>query len=641
MDGGSLVLPAPELLERGKALFARANAAAAAGEREAAIARYREALALLPNWAEAWMNFGVVLAEAGQTAAAIAAQRMALALMPEHPQALGNLGNALQQAGRLNEAVATFRRALRVAPHDAALHFNLGNALAAQGELAEAAEAYRQAIRLAPRLTAAHLALGNVLQRQGRHGDAVQAYETAIRISPAVSAAHLQSGNARRALGDIKGAVAAYRRALNMNGDFAPAWCNLSAVCYQQGLLETAIICARQAIALAPGYADAFCNLGNALLALGAFRDAEAAYRAAIASAPNLAAAHANLGAALRDMGRLAEAEHALRTALELAPQSAPAHFNLGLVLLSAGKWEEGWPEHEWRWHTGAMPALRLSVPQWEGEDARGRTILLHAEQGLGDTLQFVRYAPLLAARGARVILQVQRPLVRLLKHLPGPSRVLAEGETPPEFELHCPLMSLPYAFGTTPATVPAGPYENGAYLRADALLIARWQARLPPRRGALRVGLVWAGDPRAGEPRAHYADKRRSIPLTAFAPLGGVKGVEFFSLQWGKARKDAVPPGLALIDLMGEVSDFADTAALIAGLDLVISVDTAVAHLAGALGKPVWLLSRFDGCWRWLTKREDSPWYPTMRLFRQQAPGNWAPVIARVRAALSALVPA
>lgn len=639
MDGDSLSLPAPELLERGMALFARANAAAMVGKKEAAIACYRQVLALLPNWAEAWMNFGIVLAQTGQMAAAIAAQRMALALMPEHPEALNNLGNALQTAGRMNEAVAAFRRALRAAPQQAALHFNLGNALAAQGELGEAAEVYRQAIRLAPRLAAAHLALGNLLHKQGRHRDAAQAYEAAIRISPGVISAHLHCGNARHAIGDLPGAMAAYRQALTLRGDFAPAWCNLSAVCYQQGLMETAIICARQAIALAPRYADAFCNLGNALLAQGAFRQAEAAYRAAIAGAPDLAAAHANLGAALRDMGRLAEAEHALRSALELAPQSAPAHFNLGLVLLSAGKWEEGWAEHEWRWHTGAMPALRFTVPQWEGEDPRGRTILLHAEQGLGDTLQFVRYAPLLAARGARVILQVQRPLVRLLKHLPGPSLVLAEDETPPEFALHCPLMSLPYAFRTTLATIPAAPYENGAYLRPDPALIARWRARLPPSRGALRVGLVWAGDPRAGEPRAHYADKRRSIPLTAFAPLGQVEGVEFFSLQWGKARDEIASSGLALIDLMGEVSDFADTAALIAGLDLVVSVDTAVAHLAGALGKPVWLLSRFDGCWRWLTKREDSPWYPSMRLFRQEAPGSWAPVIARVRSALSALV--
>jgi hypothetical protein len=302
------------------------------------------------------------------------------------------------------------------------------------------------------------------------------------------------------------------------------------------------------------------------------------------------------------------------------------------MALLAKGGMAAGWREYEWRWETPLMAPARRNFPQlpWDGAPL-AKTLLIHAEQGFGDTLQFCRYAPLAAARGLRVILEVQRPLVRLLRCLPGIAAVIARGETLPAFDLHAPLLSLPRIFGTILETIPGAT----PYLSADGAAVEAMRARLTtiPNQG-LRVGLVWAGNSYRNLPGMAATDRRRSIPPENLAPLLAVPGVHFISLQ-----KDGppAPAAFGLTDLMAEVTDFADTAALISQLDLVISVDTAVAHLAGALGKPVWLLNRFDSEWRWLTGRADSPWYAEMTIFRQTGPGNWDSVIAEVARALQA----
>jgi hypothetical protein len=296
----------------------------------------------------------------------------------------------------------------------------------------------------------------------------------------------------------------------------------------------------------------------------------------------------------------------------------------------------EGWAEHEFRWR-GILPPHGIDRPQWRGEPAAGRRILLHPEQGLGDTLQFVRYAPLLAARGLSVVLEVQRPLLRLMQGMPGVEAVIAAGEKRPEVDLHCPLMSLPFACATDLESIPAAT----PYLSPPANLEKTWRARVPEQPGSapgLLVGLVWAGNPRPEDVRTHYTDKRRSTGLAALAPLAEVAGMRWFSLQKDGATDPAAARAFDFTDLMPQVADFADTAALVSQLDLVIAVDTSVAHLAGALGKPVWVLSRFDGCWRWLHGRDDTPWYPSMRLYRQEQPGDWAPVVARVAVDLARL---
>jgi hypothetical protein len=299
-----------------------------------------------------------------------------------------------------------------------------------------------------------------------------------------------------------------------------------------------------------------------------------------------------------------------------------------------AGRFEEGWKEHEWRWKTKQMSGgvRDFSAPLWRGEAIEDRVILLHAEQGFGDTLQFCRYVSLIAS-GARIVLEVQAPLVRLLSRLPGIREIVARGDRLPSFDLHCPLLSLPHAFGTTLDTIP----RATPYLAADSAQAADWRERLAGLDGLL-VGLVWAGGQRLGRPGLAA---RRSIALNTLAPLGEVSGISFISLQKGEAAAEATNPprGMALHNFIGDLHDFADTAALVDGLDLVISVDTAVAHLAGALGKPIWLLNRFDTDWRWLLDRDDSPWYPQLRQFRQPSPGDWNSVIYRVRDALQLLV--
>ena len=350
--------------------------------------------------------------------------------------------------------------------------------------------------------------------------------------------------------------------------------------------------------------------------------------RRALALKPNYPEAHSNLGGALADQGRLDEAAAHFRRAVALRPDYPEAHSNLGMVLLALGDLAAGWKEFEWRWK---MPhvvkaARSFAQPRWRGDAAEGRTLLIHAEQGFGDTVQLCRYAPLAASRGLRVILAVQEPLVRLLRCLPAVDRVVRQGEALPPFDLHCPMLSLPSALATAAASIPSA----APYLHADPAQVAAWRTRLAELGDKdLRIGLAWAGNPDLP------TDRRRSLAPDRLAPLLDVSGLHFCSLQKsGPAAPDAFP----LTDLMDGVGDFADTAALIANLDLVISVDTAVAHLAAALGKPVWLLNRFDSCWRWQASRRDSPWYPTLRLYRQPRPGEWGPVLAEVVRDLRAL---
>ena len=368
-------------------------------------------------------------------------------------------------------------------------------------------------------------------------------------------------------------------------------------------------------------------NRGAALWARDCLDEAAALFRRAVQLRPDLAQAHNNLGATLRDLGRPDQALPCFRTAIALSPDYAMAHKNLAMVLLAQGVMPLGWQEYEWRWKLPAMAAslARFPQPQWRGEPAAGRTLLAHAEQGLGDTVQFCRYATLAAARGLRVTVQAPRPLLRLLRTLPGVDRVVETGAPPPAADLHCPMLSLPLAFGATLATIPA----PLGYLRADPAQAHAAGLRLNrSAAGKLRIGLAWAGNP------ALAADRRRSLRPEQLVPLSGLRAAHLVSLQRGSRP----PPGLALADPMPDARDLADTAALIANLDLVISVDSVVAHLAAALGKPVWLLDRFDPCWRWLAGRSDSPWYPTLRIYRQSQPGDWPGVLARVVRDLNSL---
>jgi Flp pilus assembly protein TadD len=403
---------------------------------------------------------------------------------------------------------------------------------------------------------------------------------------------------------------------------------------YDNGQSEAAVPLLTEALHLRPDVMPTRNLLAMALASLGRTEAAITQLRDATQHDPARAGTWANLGLLLKDDGRFDEALAAYDTALTLAPADAQIRVNRVVALLRAGRWAEAWPDYEWRLtlagHAVRRPRL---LPALSGlPDLTGRTILAMHEDGFGDTLHFARYLPLLAARGSHVMVSVPAPLIRIMRTVPGVAAIYGPDDTPPHHHFYCPFFSLPRAFETTPDTIPA-PIP---YLRADPALTERWNSRLPS--GAMRVGLVWAGQARPMLPGFATLDGRRSMALAALAPLAEVPGVVFVSLQHGKeaAQVRTPPPGMTLFDPMPEVTDFADTAAVIANLDLVISVDTSVVHLAGALDKPVFLLDRYDHCWRWLSGREDSPWYPAMRIFRQTRIGDWASVLQQATAALA-----
>ncbi len=433
-------------------------------------------------------------------------------------------------------------------------------------------------------------------------------------------------------LGHYQAALAAYDRALAIRSDVPQILSNRGNALRALGRLAEAEASLREALQLAPDFANAHSNLGTVLIRLDRFAEAEASLRQAIRLQPEVAEFHKNLGYLYMRLARPVDAQASYRAALRLRPDDAEIHEDFGMALLWSGRFEEGWAEYEWRWQTKRMAgeARRFSTPPWRGQSLVDKVILLHAEQGLGDTLQFCRYVSHVAAQ--TTILEVQPQLFRLLSRLRGFDKIITRGDPLPPHDLHCSLLSLPHALGTTLDTIPG----STPYLSADPRDVARWRGRLSGISG-LRVGLCWAGGKSPNNPEQNLANDRRSLRLDRVAPLAGIDRISFVSLQKGPPADEAVHPpmGMKLYDFTAELQDFADTAALIECLDLVISVDTSVAHLTGALGKPVWLLTCFGACFRWLQDREDSPWYPSLRQFRQPALGDWETVLIRVREAL------
>ncbi|HSU04548.1 MAG TPA: tetratricopeptide repeat-containing glycosyltransferase family protein [Acetobacteraceae bacterium] len=480
------------------------------------------------------------------------------------------------------------------APADAAALFDLGNSLLERGRAEAAIEAFRRCLLAAPDHPGANYNLGNCLLRVGRLVEAIEAYLGCVRKAP----------------------------------EFGAGYVNLADTLRRLGLLDQARWAAEHGLTLLPEMAEAETCLASVLHDSAQYERAAELYQRALERAPT-AGTFTSLGNTLRAMGRVDQALEAHESAIATAPGDAEARFSRALTLLSAGDYGRGFADYEWRWLRSEGGARALGR-WWKGEAPAGRTILLHAEQGLGDTLQFIRYAPLVAGLGARVVVEVQPELVRLVGAIPGVAEAVPHGQTLPPFDLHCPLMSLPRVFGTQLGTVP----DRVPYLVADPEMMAAWRARLS-QDGTMRVGLCWAGAAHADDVGARLIDQRRSIGLAGLRELSGIEGVRFISLQKASEGELSSP---VTADWMEEVGDFADTAALVANLDLVISVDTAVAHLAGALGRPVWLLSRYDGCWRWLYGRDDSPWYPSMRIYRQEQPLDWNPVVGRIRRDLMVL---
>lgn len=467
---------------------------------------------------------------------------------------------------------------------------------------------------------------GIALRRQGKLDEAAAAYEAATARCPDLAEAHYNLGVARRAQGRTADAVRCWRHAVDRKPDFVPALNNLGSALLELGDVAGALELHRRALAADPRSLGALINLGNALRLDGDPQDAVARYRAALTLAPDNAMAEANMGLALRDLGRFAESEAAYRRAIALKPDYAAAHKDLGMLLLLLDRYDEGWREYQWRWRTPLHRPRNYDRPWWRGEDIAGKTILLHMDQGHGDTVHFLRYVPMVAARGARVVLEVQPGLKRLCGRLAGVAEAVGAGEALPPFDLFCPLLDLARIFATRLETIPAPiPYLSAEPGEAEA-----WRRRLAAKPGP-KVGLVWAGN------AAFSDDFRRSPGAAPLAPLLEVEGVSFVSLQAGPEAKtlDAVPGNEKVGRAGAGFRDFADTAACIAALDLVISSCTSVPHLAGAMGKNLWLALSTVPDWRWGLERADSPWYPTARLFRQSTPGDWAGVFQRMAEAL------
>jgi Flp pilus assembly protein TadD len=489
------------------------------------------------------------------------------------------------------------------------------------------------------------------LHLQSRVAEAIPFYQQALALDPELLVGWSNLGLALLSLRQPEEALRAEREALRIDPDSADAQNNLGMIHYAQGCLAEAENAFRSALRLEPGHANAMLNLGSVRELAGHVTEAEALFRHALALGVDPGRGNTNLALALLEQVRPEEAEQCCREALAFDPTSPAAHANRALSLLTMGLLAEGWREYEHRWDVEALGGVSpLPGPRWTGQALNGETVLLWAEQGFGDVLQFCRYVPMVAAAGGRVVLMVPKALRRVMATLEGVSELIAEEDgVLPAFDYHCPLLSLPFAFGTTLETIPA----PRAYLAGDAGRWADVLGRLP----GLKVGLVWAGKSRTQQPHAVSIDKRRSMRLADMAPLFGVAGCSFVSLQLGPPAEqmrqplegvvvvdsfDALPlDAVPLYDVSGRLQDWADTADLVMGLDLVISVDTAVAHLVGALGRPVWMLNRFDSCWRWFLDREDSPWYPSMRQFRQAQRGDWAGVVGHVAGALELAVSA
>jgi tetratricopeptide (TPR) repeat protein len=556
-------------------------------------ALYRETLASIPDHPEALHYYGVLQHQLGEHASAATLLDRALTLDASNAECWSNRGLVAAASGQPAFALQCYRNALQLKPAFADAHNNLAVALQAQGALEEAIEHYRLALAIDPTLVDVHVNLGSSLNKLGRHDDAYAQYQLALSLDPHSAQAHFNAGNAQQARGEFAAAAAHFRRA----------------------------------IAAAPAFADAHVNLGTALGKLGEYRDAEQHYRQGVAlngNATNLVCLGASLGA----QGRHDEEERCYRAALALEPGQPDAHQNLAWLYLKRGDYGQGWAEYARRWRASDYEAIAVAgIPEWRGEPIDGKRILLVREQGFGDQFQFLRYARVLAERGAIVDVCVRAPLLDIAQRVPGVRRAWT-GTPGGDYDFWISLMSVPSVVGTEVQTIPAAV----PYLFADPAKIAHWRARLDQTVGVQpKIGLVWAGSPTFGN------DRYRSMPLAALAPLAELTGVAWLNLQKGAAQAQlaALPDAIRPLDFTAELNDFSDTAALIANLDLVITVDTAVAHLTGALGKPLWVMLPANSDWRWLEHRSDSPWYPTARLFRQTTLGDWTPVVQSMRDAL------
>jgi tetratricopeptide (TPR) repeat protein len=597
---------------------------------EEALENYDRALILHPEYAEALFNRGVALQKLQRLEEAVKSYDRAVAVRPNHAEALCNRGVALQELGRFVDAIESYDRALVVRPDFVEALSNRGNALKAVKRLEDALESYGQALELRPDCVEVLYNRGNALKELKRLDDAVESYDRALSVYPHHAEALSNRGTALEELGRLEDALKSYDRAVAVRADFAEALSNRGNTLKALGRFEEALESYDRVLAAQPEQVEALYNRGVTLQELQRSADAVESYDRALAVRPHHPEALSNRGSALQELRRFADALESYNRAVAIRPDYAEAQWNRALLLLLSGSFADGWLGYESRRKMPSWTPQSFNGPEWSGDSLAGKRLLLYAEQGFGDTIQFARYAPLAAARGARVILEVQPPLRSLLTTLNGVEAVVARGDPLPPFDLHCSLLSLPFLFGTTRDTIPT----DVPYIRPTAERCDVWRRRLA--RDTAIVGLVWSGSPES------RIDRQRSIPFDQFAPLLAIPGIRFVSLQKDVRATDAcaLREQNEVIDLGVDLKDFSDTCAVISQLDLVVTVDTAVAHLAGAIGKPVWILLPYVPDFRWLLDCTDSPWYPSARLFRKSQGSDWAEVVSRVESELTIASP-
>jgi len=562
----------------------------------------------------------------------------AIEINPTYPPCFYNLGMAFQGLMNFDKALECYNQAIVLNRNYYEAFNNRGIVLQRLKRDDEALVSFDCAIQINPNIPEIHNNRGNVLKSLKRYEDALKSFDKAIQLNPNYAEAFNNRGVVLKELKRIDETLLSYDRAISLQINYAEAYNNRGIVLSELKRIKEAVADYQQAITLNPNYPEAFNNLGIILKDKKLTEEALNSYSRAIDINPEYSEAFYNRGIILQEMNFLSEAVMNYEKAISINQDYANAHWNLSLTHLLKGNFKEGWSEYEWRWKSDEISMSsgkrNFNEPLWIGEESlRGKRILIYSEQGLGDTLQFCRYVEKVSALGAQVILEVPTALKELMKSLKGVTELVTFGEVLPLFDYQCPMMSLPLAFKTELDTIPA----NIPYLSCSEEKKTYWKIRLGEH-CKLRVGLVWSGGFRPNQPEVWAVNNRRNIPLEKLRVLKNAD-IEFYSLQKGEPAESELRTlqeqcwdGPEVIDFTSELNDFTDTAGLIENLDLVISVDTSTAHLAGALGKPVWVLNRFDTCWRWLLERDDSPWYPSLKLYRQESIGNWDSVVDKVK---------
>jgi tetratricopeptide (TPR) repeat protein len=663
----------PLVTEQEMRAFAAAVQLHRAGRAAEAEVAYRQTLAMNPSNADALHMLGVLLHQHGHTQQALQLVARAAELHPANADIFVNLAELQRSVGQIEAGLQSARRALQLAPANASAHVNVAALLRAAGRPDEALPSAQKAIELNPAMAIAYThagcclfdknpaaalsyflkgselepgnadtlsTLGVCLEKLGRHEDALVCQQRALPLAPNNFAVVRNLGSALANLGRYPEALQVFERAVALNPDDELALLNYAACLHRTKQFGKALEVSEQIARKFPGNSDPYSLIADALSTFGRFDEAIAAIEKGLAIQPSGRLYH-SLGITLIRAGRAVEGLAALEKSLAIDPTPPTLHFDISVARLMLGKYAEAWPEYEWRWkHPGLRnSAVNFKEPAWDGAPLNGKRILLYGEQGLGDTVFFGRYVTRVAEElGGYVILCAQPPLVDLVKSIRGVREVATSGVPLPPFDTHFPIMSLPGMFKTTLENVP----NTVPYIAADPARVQQWKQRLAASRNRFRVGLVWEGG-------AFQAENfLRSASLAAFSPLARVPGVSFYSLQKGPAAGQAKPanlpdawrsPDADFTDLDADINDFSDTAAILQNMDLLISIDTSVVHVAGALARPVWMLLAFSPGHMWMLERTDSPWYPTFTLFRQPAYQDWASPVATVSEKLRALL--